>query len=161
MKKEVKKNKSKVSNKSSTKKENVKKVEVNENTNLENNVVENNVVENKKERIKKERIKKEIIKEVKPKIEISEDDTYTSNPPDELLAIYTILSRMYDTTFDNKIVMYNLTKKCIIVDLTDTKLLEYHSINDEINKIRVVSGYSSLTYNTYTENGKNIIIISI
>lgn len=156
MKKEVKKNKSKVSNKSSTKKEKVEKVEVNENTNLENNVVENNVVENKKERIKKE-----IIKEVKPKIEISEDDTYTSNPPDELLAIYTILSRMYDTTFDNKIVMYNLTKKCIIVDLTDTKLLEYHSINDEINKIRVVSGYSSLTYNTYTENGKNIIIISV
>jgi hypothetical protein len=117
------------------------------------------------EEIVNERLTEEgILKGSNPNEEINEgfdvsSDVYTTNIPIEWCSMFNILTRMYETNEEEYVnVKFNENKKTLLVDL-DEKI--YKSVQSEISKIKVVSGYSSLKYSGTTENGRLLITISM
>lgn len=117
------------------------------------------------EEIVNERLTEEgILNDSNPSEEINEgfnvsDDVYTTNVPIEWCSLFNILTRMYETNEEEYVnVKFNENKKTLLVDL-DEKI--YKSVQSEISKIKVVSGYSSLKYSGTAENGRLLITISM
>lgn len=117
------------------------------------------------EEIVNERLTEEgILNDSNPNEEINEgfnvsDDVYTTNVPIEWCSLFNILTRMYETNEEEYVnVKFNENKKTLLVDL-DEKI--YKSVQSEISKIKVVSGYSSLKYSGTAENGRLLITISM